>query len=77
VWCDGHHPATCVSATHSERDGHDEQHCFGIRHRPHGARSNWSTIILAVAAVAESDGLSSFAATSRKRRHCAGSLTNF
>jgi hypothetical protein len=36
VWGDGHHPATCASAT-KQRDCNDEQHSFGIRHRPHGA----------------------------------------
>jgi hypothetical protein len=34
--------------------------------------SNWSTMILAVATVTESRRPSSFAATSRKRRRCAG-----
>jgi hypothetical protein len=29
---------TChLRQRHQQRDDHDEQHCFGIRHRPRGA----------------------------------------
>ena len=41
---------TChLRQRHQQRDDHDEQHCFGIRHRPLSP-SNWSMIILAAVA---------------------------
>jgi hypothetical protein len=67
----GHHPATCASATNSATvmmNNTASASVIGHMTRP----SNWSTMIHAVAAVTESRRPSSFTATSRKRRRCAG-----
>ena len=76
----GHHPATCASATNSATvmmNNTASASVIGHMARP----SNWSTMILAVAAVAESRRPSSFAATSRKEtallRRLGPPLTNY
>jgi len=64
-------PSPChLRQRNQQRDCNDEQHSFGLRHRPRGAALELVNDYTAIAAVAE--GPSSFAATSRKRRRGAG-----
>jgi hypothetical protein len=42
---------------HQQRDGHYEQHCFGIRHQPHGAALELSTLYSSPPLSPSPDGL--------------------